>query len=250
MQFLKAGKSFLPRVRKSLDNLRNQKCFFFSKSYHFFKRLFWRHKLHSPLLKLSNKNRKILFWESENMQITVLWSSRLPFSQPCESLSNGGRKFLAQLQKINLRPITYSKKSSSKSSSGHIRGSFHQLAELLFRIFLMWPKNQKQSSLCFGKRIFLGLFLCTPGMQFWQNCQKTYKNPKTFHSNSENNYTNIKYSQREHLMRKRLLARRLHVWQLCRWKNRLISEKLLARKNLENKNFLRHFFHQKLQLDT
>ena len=94
-------------------------------------------------LKLSNKIGSLRL--KQNAPITVLWSRRMPFSQPCQNLSIGGRKLLVHLLKTIMRLTRYSKKISSKCSSGCAGGSFLQQAELFFRIHFLWRKIQKQS---------------------------------------------------------------------------------------------------------
>ena len=117
------------------------------------------------------------------------------------------------------------------------RGSFYDHTELFLRFIFLWSNIQKQSWPFFLERkFFLGMFLRTRGMHFYQRCQKTLdKNSKAFRSISEINYINNQFSQKKHFMRKRLQSHRLHVWQSCRKKLPQKSEKFPARKKCGRK---------------
>ena len=113
------------------------------------------------------------------------------------------------------------RKSSTKCPSGHIGGSFHQHAELLFRIFLLWFKNQKQSWFLLEKTFFLGVFLCNAELNFDKPAKKTDKIPRIFRSNSENSYTNNYLPQKKHYMGKPFRSHRLHVDSPAVWSHRM-----------------------------
>ena len=97
------------------------------------------------------------FTLKQTAPITVLWSRRMPLLQTCQNLSIGGSKLLVQLLKIIMQLSTYSKKRSSKCSSGCVGGSFRQHAELLFRIHSLWHKNHEQSWFYLEKTFFIGI---------------------------------------------------------------------------------------------
>ena len=81
------------------------------------------------------------------------------------------------------------------------RGSFYDHTELFLRFIFLWSNIQKQSWPFFLERkFFLGMFLRTRGMHFYQRCQKTLdKNSKAFRSISEINYINNQFSQKKNI---------------------------------------------------
>ena len=101
-------------------------------------------------------------------------------------------------------------------------------------------ENKIDFSFC-KRKIFLGIFPRTRGMQFDNASKKTDKKSKIFHSTSGKTCKNNQFSQKKHFMRKRLQSHRLHVWQSCRNKLSQKSEKVLARKKVGEKYFIEAF---------
>ena len=101
-------------------------------------------------LKLSNKIGS--FRLKQNSSITVLWSRRMPLSQPCQNLSIG-QKNVGSTSEATYATKYIIRKSSSKFSSGCVGGSFHQHAKLLFRIHFLWRKSKNKVDF-YSKKIF------------------------------------------------------------------------------------------------
>ena len=123
----------------------------------------------------------------------------MPFWQPCRCLSIGGRKFLCQLVKLSMRLFTYSKKTSSKCSSGYVEGSFSEHAELFLRIQFLWRKIQKQCwKYCFGRTSFSTEYSSAHAECNFDNAaEKIDKNLNFFRSNSAKSYTNKEFPQKK-----------------------------------------------------
>ena len=128
------------------------------------------------------------------------------------------QKIFGSNPRYNFPTINFFKKNSTQCSSGYLGGSFYEHFQLFIGIQFLRLKIQKQCLIYFfwKETLLFRMFLCTPGMEFWQRCQKWTKIQKSSAQTLRINVQTNIFLRIYPSLRKQLRTHRLHVWQPCR----------------------------------